>query len=933
MTAGRGQLEFRILGPLEVVADGSSLALGGEKQRAVLAVLLLNANEVVSSERLIEQVWGEQQPESAATALQVYVSRLRKLLEPDRAKGEASRVLVTRPPGYLLSLEESELDLARFQRLAGQARSALGANDPEQACALFAEALSVWRGPPLADLGFETFGQVEIPRLEELRLSCLEERIEAELACGRHAELVGELEALVREHPLRERVRGQLILALYRSGRQAEALDAYQSARDTMVEELGIDPSPELQTLHKQILNQDEALAAPQRPRQRGATVRLPAPATSLIGREQELANLLALLSDDVRLVTIAGPGGVGKTRLALAAAAEVAATSPDEVCWVDLQALRDSTLVIPMIAQVLDAKGEVETAIGERRLLLCLDNLEQLLDAGPELARLLTACPNLRLLTTSREPLHLYGEHEYPLGPLTERDATDLFNARARAVRPDFSATQGELADHGEVREICRRLDHLPLAIELAAARVKIMPPAVLLERLEQRLPLLTEGPRDLPQRQRTLTEAIAWSYDLLSADEQRLFASLSVFAGGCTLEAAEEVAQADLETLESLVDKSLLRHADGRFWMLETIREYAADVLDRKEVEALRLRHLAFFTAFAEQAHRELRGPNKAEWVERVQADLENARAALAWTPAAADPGDLQLRLAAALRLFWDSVGSVGEGLRWIEQGLARVQAPSAQLRYDAHLGASAFASQLGDFDKAFAYDALALAAAREMEDPVLEATALMRTAIDARRTDELSRARELYEQALALAEEAGDEHLAGAVTHNLGDLALAERDFERAHSLFRKAFDGARARSDPHETAYALCNLALASFKLDRARVVEYLRDALTIVADLSWPFGLVYSLELAGDALAAEDPDGAVRLLAKAEAMRLELELPLDPFEQGVHDESVASVLQALGADKYSALSEVGRAMSESEAIGYALDRLHVPSRLT
>jgi tetratricopeptide (TPR) repeat protein len=500
------------------------------------------------------------------------------------------------------------------------------------------------------------------------------------------------------------------------------------------------------------------------------------------------------------------------------------------------------------------------------------------------------------------------------------------------------FADRSGADAESGELFEICRRLDCLPLALELAAARTKILSPGQILERLRERLPLLTGGPRDAPARQQTLRNTIEWSYELLSPDEQRLFARFSVFAGGCTLEAAEEVAGIDLDLAQSFVDRSLVRRDGDRLGMLETIREYAHarleaaaetdDVDAKSEAETLRLRHLTFFTAFAERAHRELAGPNKADWLGRVRADLENARTALAWQPAPVGAHELQLRLAAALRLFWDSVGFVGEGLRWIEQGLARVRRPSAQLRYDAYIGASAFASQFGDFTKAFDYDALALAAARELDDKALEATALMRTAIDMRRTGKLSRARALYEQALALAEECGDEPRVGMITHNLGDLALAEGDYERAESLFQKAIDGARARSDPHQTAYSLCNLALAAFKLDDARVFEYLREALTIIADLSWPFGLVYALEVAGDAVAANDPDAAARLLAVAEVMGRELELPLDPFEQAVHDESVARVLEALGAERHSEASELGRAMSESEAIGYALERLQV-----
>jgi predicted ATPase len=649
----------------------------------------------------------------------------------------------------------------------------------------------------------------------------------------------------------------------------------------------------------------------------------LPEPATPFLGRDRELQEVCALLAEsEVRLLTLTGAGGMGKTRLAAQAAADVSELYPDGVFWVGLASLHDSALVLPTIAQVLGEKENVAKHIGSKRLLLLLDNFEHVVEAATGLAGLLSGCPNLVLLVTSREPLHLASEREYAVLPLRESDAVSLFHERVQA-------TGTEVAGDDEVTEICGRLDHLPLAIELAAAQVKVLPPRMLLERLEQRLPLLTGGARDLPERQRTLSATIEWSYDLLGPKEQRLFARLAVFAGGCTLEAAEEVCEASVGVLHSLIDKSLLRRAGNRYWMLETIREYAANVLEASaESEALRSQHLQFLTALAEEAHRGLRGASRTEWIERIREDIDNARAALSWEPRTTASGELQLRLAAALRLYWDAVGSVGEGRGWIENGLSRVRDPSAQIRYDAYTGAAAFASQQRDFAKAFEYDAEALAAAHELDDGRLVATALMRTAIDYRLTGDLPRARELYEEALSLADDAGDDHLTGAITHNLGDLALYEGDFERARALFKRALEGARVRADPQETAYALCNLALASFDLDGARVFGWLQEALTIVSNLSWPLGLAYTLELTGDALAAwGDAEGAGRLLAAAEAMREELELPLDPFEQSLHDESLVLVETALGRAHHAVVADEGRGMSEVEAIGYALSRLN------
>ena len=353
----------------------------------------------------------------------------------------------------------------------------------------------------------------------------------------------------------------------------------------------------------------------------------LPVPATPFLGRERELAEVLGLLRSS-RLLTLTGPGGSGKTRLAVQAAAEAAEDFPAGVWWVSLAPLRDPALVLDSIAQVLGAKGDLGEHIADKELLLLLDNLEQLLAAAPELAALLAGCSGLRLLATSREPLRLAAEQEYPVPPFVPEEAVGFFSARARAVRPDFQPDE-------TVGEVCRRLDNLPLALELAAARVKVLSPEQILARLERALPLLTGGRSDAPERQRTLEATISWSYDLLTEDEQRLFARLSVFAGGCTLEAAEQVCEVDLETLASLVDKSLLRQTEGRFWMLETIREYALDRLSEAgEADGVRQRHAEHFLPLAEAAHEQrlgARGRAFATWFEQEQANL---RAALVWS-----------------------------------------------------------------------------------------------------------------------------------------------------------------------------------------------------------------------------------------------------------------------------------------------------------
>ena len=597
-------MRFGILGPLQVIGDdGRELALGGRMPRAVLALLLLRANAVVSSDQLVEELWAGAPPASGAKGLHVHVSRLRRALGAGHSDPDGER-LVTTAGGYVLRVGPEELDVQRCERLIGEGRSLLAAGRPDQALAALSGALELWRGDVLADFQYDAFAQGEIARLGELRGAVLEERIAVEMLLGREAQVLGELERLVREYPYRERLRGQLMLALYRTGRQAEALGAYRAARSVLVDELGIEPSVELRQLHEAILAQDRALlqtdpgqpAAPAGVTTDGRApghVHLPVQATPLIGRERELTELMTL-AESHRLITLTGTGGTGKTRLGLAFAAGLADRYPDGVWWVPLAMVSEARLVPAAIAAVLGDIADLPMYLRGRALLLVLDNFEQVIDAARAVAELLSRAPGCAVIVTSRERLGVAAEQEYPVAPLSPRAAVELFTARARQVEPGYEPG-------AEIDAICERLDRLPLALELAATRVKLLSEQQLLTRLEQRLPLLAGGRRDLPKRHSTMRATIAWSYDLLTRPEQRLLTRLAVFVGSFELEAAEQICDADLDAMRSLIDKSLVRHADnGRLFLLHTTREYALEQFaSSDERDEIRARHARWYFA----------------------------------------------------------------------------------------------------------------------------------------------------------------------------------------------------------------------------------------------------------------------------------------------------------------------------------------------
>lgn len=713
-----GEVRIAVLGPLAMwAADGTPLDVRGVRLRGLLARLALSAGRPVSVETLVDGLWGSEAP--SANALQSLVSRLRASLPAT----ESSISVQSGPAGYTLTIGPDCVDTLQFEDLVRRGRGLLG-SDPAQAHTLLTQADRLWRGEALTDLRDLPFAAVEADRLAELKLAAAEDLAEAAIACGHSRDLITDLEGLAAAHPLRERLHELLIRALYADGRQAEALAAYERVRTTLADELGADPGTRLRDLHVSVLRGDSVDPQPAKsaaPVPKAAPRNnLRAPITSFVGRRDDVVELTRLLSDGTRLVTMVGPGGAGKTRLATETGRTLVDQSGDGIWFVELAPLGDAADVAPAVLSTLGASEYVDLplatltkpfptsraaterlveVIGDRRVLLVLDNCEHLVQEVAGLVdSLLASCPRLRVLTTSREPLSIPGEHLHPVGPLgmppedsvdDEYPAMQLFVDRARAVRPDFALTD---ANREAVGEICRRLDGMPLAIELAAARLRALTPPQIVERLADRFRLLTSGSRTALPRHQTLRAVVEWSWELLDPDEQAVARRLSLFSGGATLDAAEQVCSDDhlppeavLGVLASLVDKSLVEAAADdrsvRYRMLETVRAYGAEQLKASgEYDRFRQAHTEYFSRLLREAQPKLRTGEQIQWIARLSADNENLLDALR---TAIDTGsaELAVQLVAFLGEFWNMNGRPTEAVGWMRAALA-VPGPSAPL-----------------------------------------------------------------------------------------------------------------------------------------------------------------------------------------------------------------------------------------------------------
>lgn len=894
-------VELRVLGPVELIVDGASLPLTAEKHRLLLAALAIRVGELVPAEVLLDALWAGERPASNRKLLHIYVSQLRALLP-------ATIRIETHGSSYVLELGATGVDAQRFERMCAEGRQALDDNNPALARSVFAKALALWRGPAYGELSYAEVLRTQADRLDELRVVALGGLLEAEIALGGTEDLPGRARALVAEHPHDERLAGLAMLALYRAGRQAEALEEYNDARSRLLDDLGLEPGPELRELQRAILVHDPSL----QPLREGAPEPslLPSAPGALVGRQRELAEVQALLvQEDVRFVALTGAGGSGKTRLALEVARAAAPSFANGVVLVSLAPVRDSRLVVSTILAALGVCERPEqtsidalvSALRPRELLLLVDNVEHLRDACSVLVDLLAAAPRLKILATSRTVLHLSGEHVYPVEPLDPSAAAELFRRRVREAEPRLSLER----DTDLVAAICARLEGLPLAIELAAGRARTLKPAELLERLDKRLPLLTGGPRDLPARQQTLRATLEWSFELLDDEERRALERLAVFVGGCTAEAAEEVCGAPLDRLAALVDHSLLRRlmteSESRFSMLETVRELVWQQLG-DERAALERRHAEWAVELAESAT--LRGGAQSQSVARLRADEDNLRAALAWS-GAAEPR-LQLRLASALWRFWWVRGELAEGRRWLGAALEHeVDDPVA--RAQALVGIAGLSWSQGDLAAARCHALDAVDAARLANEPFLEASAHTVLGLAAKQEGRFADAREHLGSSMAVAAEAGLEVDLYVAKLNLATVELDAGELATAEPLLEEVLAWHEGNGPNAEgMGFALLNLGLVSHGLgDQKRAKERFARALEAFESLDFREHVADALHgLAAVEASAGRHEEAARLFGRAEPMLREVGSA--GFEPALVTRTRTELELALGPARFGAL---------------------------
>jgi predicted ATPase/DNA-binding SARP family transcriptional activator len=799
-------MRLRVLGPIELAGDA-----GRAKVRTLLAMLAIHRGTVCSVDALIDALWGESPPASAAKLVNVYVSQLRRVLPP--------RVEIwTEPAGYLLVVDPPDVDSSEFERLAGEGRAALAGDNAALAASILRRALALWRGPAYADIRYEEFARDETERLETMRRLALGDRLDADLQLGRHAEVLGELRGLIATDPADERVAALAILAAYRAEGQTAAMELYEQVRRELAGELGAEPGAELIQLRDRIARADPSLLAAA---VEGPGPSLPAPPNALIGRDRELVELQALLTHpNHRLVSLTGAGGSGKSRLALELGRAIAPSFGNGAALVELASLRDPDLVLSTLAHGLgvdpgaNAFAALTDSLRDRELLLIVDNAEHLRGAAPDLVRLLAAAPRLVVVVTTRVVLHVSGEHVYPVGPLGEADAVALFDERARALDPSF-ALDAETTP--VAASICRRLDSLPLPIELAAARIRSLGLRGLESRLASRLTTLSSGPRDLPARQQTLRETLDWSVNLLTTREREILAALSVFPAGCASDAAWIVAEADDDTLGSLVDHHLVQTVDvgdeRRFRLLETVREYADELLGERHATVGRA-FIGWMRDLVDVSDFNALVAVKPAALDRMEAEIDNLREALRLASADPDPSN-ELAIAAGVWRYWWIRGHLAEGRAILEEIVARRGPVATRDGVRALRATASLAWSMGDREAGSAMGKRALELATEVRDPFETISVHNLFGVMATSDRDHALVEHHQREAIRLADLSGLTGLAMTSRMNLGATYLDAGRLDEARDLLQQVLEFRMFEANSEGTGFAHINLGEVEF----------------------------------------------------------------------------------------------------------------------
>ncbi len=881
-------MEFAVLGPLEVRTAAGAVSVRRGLPRTLVVALLLRPSETVSSDYLMDVLWDDTIPRNPANALQTQISYVRKTL--GNAEPNGASVLETRAGGYSLVVERDRIDAYCFESAATRGAEIDTLKTASTLTAALEEidaALALWRGEAFEDVAGMDFARGEATRLEELRWAASERRIDLLLRLGRHVAAVGDLAQLVERMPLRERFHEQLVLALYRSGRQTEALRAYDDARRMLADDLGLDPGPDLRELQVSVLQQDPSLVwtppdpgpppdaaaaggTPVEPTaQSSSGGRLPVPVSRLIGRERLLVRLHDLLEHH-RALTLTGPAGAGKTRLAI----DLSGRQERPVWYVDLSPIDDPALVAPTVAAAAgvtvapcdDLVRATADAVASQRALLVLDTCEHVVAAVAELASaVLRAAPDVHMLATSRRPLGLSGEFAWPVPPLdlppsnatsatdiTSHSAVALFIERATAVHPDLEVDDAVATD---IAAVCHALDGLPLAIELAAARTDVLSPAAIRARLEDRFNLLIDGGTDVAERQQTLRAAIDWSFDLLTSDQRTMFTRLGTFAGTFDLDAALTVAGSGLaapfELLAALVKQSMVARAgQERYRLLDTLRAYALEVLADLDADDTRERHAAFYVEKAEQGEAGIRGQEQLGWLEQFRNDINNFRAALEWSMLTGNV-ERAAREAGALAWFWTLNGMLTEAMQQLEQLVGFEDVPAAT-RSKCLWGYGLLAASLGRLEVAREAGYLSAELARSCGDRATTAYGLNAAAVAEWALGKHDESLAAHGEAVQLLQEI-DDPWGLAVCKVLQARTQFDRRDPDAAATAREAVENARRAGDLHVLGLALTQIAqMAVADRDHDSALVAAEEALGLQEQIGYTEGMVSALHVLGQA---------------------------------------------------------------------------------